>query len=168
GRHSGGWQQVLAIGRGLMATPRLMLIDEASLGLAPMLVTRVFAAIETLVQRRVAFDRLDGSPLRARRFAGRDRRALARETRPSTPVPSMVSPVCSRAAPNPAGGPRRAGEWWPGSGTMSIGWRPPRTLRPRARSERGGVTVGARGLLWRGGPRLSPPPPPPPPAHPSR
>ena len=46
---SGGEQQMCAIGRALMAAPRLLLVDEASLGLAPIVVSRVFATIEALV-----------------------------------------------------------------------------------------------------------------------
>ena len=45
---SGGEQQMLAIGRAMMARPRMMLLDEPSMGLAPMLVQEVFAIIERL------------------------------------------------------------------------------------------------------------------------
>jgi branched-chain amino acid transport system ATP-binding protein len=45
---SGGEQQMLAIGRALMAKPKLILMDEPSMGLSPLLVKEVFAIIETI------------------------------------------------------------------------------------------------------------------------
>ncbi len=53
GTLSGGEQQMCAIGRGLMACPRLLLLDEPALGLAPLLVREVFASLKSISEQGV-------------------------------------------------------------------------------------------------------------------
>jgi branched-chain amino acid transport system ATP-binding protein len=56
---SGGQQQMLAMGRGLMAKPRLLLLDEPSMGLAPRLVEEIFAKVRALKQARTTIFLVD-------------------------------------------------------------------------------------------------------------
>lgn len=51
GSLSGGEQQMLAVGRGLMSEPELLMLDEPSLGLAPIVVSKVFKALNELRER---------------------------------------------------------------------------------------------------------------------
>jgi branched-chain amino acid transport system ATP-binding protein len=50
---SGGEQQMLVLGRGLMADPRLMLLDEMSLGLAPIIITSLYKALQEIRERGI-------------------------------------------------------------------------------------------------------------------
>ena len=54
GLFSGGEQQMLALGRALMSRPRLLMLDEPSMGLAPVMVQTVFGIIRQIIQRGVS------------------------------------------------------------------------------------------------------------------
>ena len=71
GTLSGGEQQMLAIGRGLMAEPRLLILDEPSLGLAPLMVEEMFALIARLNAEGLAILLVEQNAARALEIAHR-------------------------------------------------------------------------------------------------
>ena len=71
GTLSGGQQQMVAIGRALMSQPRLLLIDEPSLGLAPSIVDQVFEVLHRIHQSGVSILLIEQNVTRALAVAGR-------------------------------------------------------------------------------------------------
>lgn len=71
GTMSGGEQQMLAIGRALMSKPRLLLLDEPSLGLAPIIIQQIFDIIEKLRDEGVTIFLVEQNANQALRIADR-------------------------------------------------------------------------------------------------
>lgn len=71
GTLSGGEQQMLAIGRALMSSPKLLLLDEPSLGLAPLLVEKIFQVITWLKENKITVLLVEQNAYRALEVADR-------------------------------------------------------------------------------------------------
>jgi branched-chain amino acid transport system ATP-binding protein len=71
GTLSGGEQQMVAIGRGLMAGPRILMLDEPSLGLAPLLVEEMFRVVEEINRQGVTVLLVEQNTEHALRIASR-------------------------------------------------------------------------------------------------
>ena len=71
GTLSGGEQQMLAIGRALMSRPRLMLLDEPSMGLAPMLIAQIFSIVKQINSEGISVLMVEQNATQALRTAHR-------------------------------------------------------------------------------------------------
>jgi branched-chain amino acid transport system ATP-binding protein len=71
GTLSGGEQQMLAIGRALMGRPRLLLLDEPSMGLAPMIVAKIFQILREINSQGTTILLVEQNAAQALRLAGR-------------------------------------------------------------------------------------------------
>lgn len=91
---SGGEQQVIAIGRALVANPRVLLLDEISLGLAPVIVQRIYETLPALLSEGMAVLIVEQDVAQALRVASRFQCLLEGTTtlagRPSDHTPEQV------------------------------------------------------------------------------
>ena len=90
-RMSGGEQQMLAIGRALMASPRLVLLDEPSMGLAPRLIQQIFSIITEINEQGTTVLLVEQNAAQALR--ARTRRTCSRPARSSARAPARSSPA---------------------------------------------------------------------------
>jgi branched-chain amino acid transport system ATP-binding protein len=88
---SGGEQQMLAIGRALMARPRLLLLDEPSMGLAPKLIQQIFSIITEINEQGTTVLLVEQNAAQALKRPPRP--TSSRPARSSGPAPARSSPA---------------------------------------------------------------------------
>jgi branched-chain amino acid transport system ATP-binding protein len=98
GTLSGGEQQMLAIGRALMGHPRLLLLDEPSMGLAPMIVTRIFDIIREINGQGTTVLLVEQNAAQALRLATRGYVLETGEIAMSDSAPGLLADDRVRAA----------------------------------------------------------------------
>ena len=161
---SGGQQQMLAMGRALMTSPKLLLLDEPSLGLAPLLVDQIGEIVTAINRQGTAVLLIEQNAVMGlrvadrayvlevghvtavgqRRRACRQRRragALPRRRRPGRARPTSSSPSRRSRPPSPPSGCRRG---------------PDRAVRRRRRAVRGVASPSSRARCTRSSGRTEP------------
>ena len=133
---SGGEQQSVAIGRALVANPRVLLLDELSLGLAPVVVQRIYAMLPQILATGLTVLLVEQDVSQALRVASQLQCLLEGHTtlegHPSDVTPAQVEAayfgLASQEASNPpGGGPRGSGgKGFPPGAGGSPGGSPPR------------------------------------------
>jgi len=98
GTLSGGEQQMLAIGRALMSEPRLLLLDEPSLGLAPILVQQVFSTIREINAQGTTILLVEQNALQALSIANRGYVLQTGEVRLTGPASELIQNEMVRKA----------------------------------------------------------------------
>jgi branched-chain amino acid transport system ATP-binding protein len=98
GTLSGGEQQMLAIGRALMSGPRVLLLDEPSLGLAPILVQQVFATIREINEQGTTILLVEQNALQALSIANRGYVLQTGEVRLTGPASDLIKNEMVRKA----------------------------------------------------------------------
>jgi branched-chain amino acid transport system ATP-binding protein len=97
GALSGGEQQAVAIGRGLLANPRVLLLDEVSLGLAPVVVERLYAALAEIAAAGMTMLVVEQDVGQALRLAGRVHCLRAGRTVLTAPAAEVTTPAVTAA-----------------------------------------------------------------------
>jgi branched-chain amino acid transport system ATP-binding protein len=98
GTLSGGEQQMLAIGRALMSEPRVLLLDEPSLGLAPILVQQVFSTIREINEQGTTILLVEQNALQALSIANRGYVLQTGEVRLTGPAQDLIKNEMVRKA----------------------------------------------------------------------
>ncbi len=98
GTLSGGEQQMLAVGRAMMAKPRLLLLDEPSLGLAPLIVARIFEVIRSLNEQGVTILLVEQNARMALKTANRGYVLETGEITMSGPARTLLEDEAVRSA----------------------------------------------------------------------
>ncbi|MBI5270152.1 MAG: ATP-binding cassette domain-containing protein, partial [Burkholderiales bacterium] len=98
GTMSGGEQQMLAMGRALMARPKVLLLDEPSMGLSPIMVDKIFEVVDTIHRQGVTILLVEQNASRALALANRGYVMESGEVTMTGPAQQLLNDPKVRAA----------------------------------------------------------------------